>query len=295
MGVLTGKAVIVTGAGRGIGRAIAMLAAEEGAGVVVADYGVAINGEDPSSEVADGVVAEITRAGGKAIASAESVTSLEGTRRMAQACVDAFGTVDGAVGCAGILRHGPFADMTEHDFSFVVDTHLKGQFNLFRAVIERPEGGDHASMVAISSGYLSGDPIRLAYRSAKAGVVALMKSVALAGEGRYRCNCIAPVANTRMTVDSKLVMDGDPEDVAPMAVYLLSDQSKDVTGRIFSVHGSYVSSWKDPVEDRMVRTSGRWTQDDLAAQVPWLHSQGGGAILSGDPVAGFLEKHGLDH
>ena len=98
-----------------------------------------------------------------------------------------------------------------------------------------------------------------------------MKSVALSGEtSGFRCNCIAPGANTRMTDAAGLVMDGEPEDVAPMAVYLLSDASSEINGRIFTVIGERVASWRDPVEDRMIHARGRWTQDELADQVPWL-------------------------
>jgi NAD(P)-dependent dehydrogenase (short-subunit alcohol dehydrogenase family) len=146
---------------------------------------------------------------------------------------------------------------------------------VFRALAEHVVArGGTASMVAISSGYVSGDPIRANYRAAKAGVVALMKSVALAGEtSGFRCNCIAPGANTRMTEAASLVMDGEPEDVAPMAVYLLSDASSTINGRIFTVIGDRIASWRDPVEDRMIHAAGQWTQEDLADQVPWLLSE----------------------
>ena len=104
--------------------------------------------------------------------SVEPVTTLEGARRIVQAGIDAFGAVDGAVCCAGILRHRPFVEMSEDDFSLVVDTHLKGHFNVFRALAEHVVArAGTASMVAISSGYVSGDPVRANYRAAKAGIV----------------------------------------------------------------------------------------------------------------------------
>jgi NAD(P)-dependent dehydrogenase (short-subunit alcohol dehydrogenase family) len=292
MGVLTGKAVVITGAGQGIGRAMALAAAAEGAGVVVADPGVKLDGTEPSRNVAEGVSTEIAAAGGSAIAVAESVASLAGARRIVEACVDRFESVNGVVCCAGILRHGPFMEMSEDDFTAVIDVHLKGHFNMFRAVTERPEGGTTASLVAISSGYISGDPVRASYRAAKAGIVALMQSVALAGKSvGFRCNGIAPIANTRMTRDSQLLVDGDPEDVAPMGVYLLSDASRDVNGRLFSVRGDRIASWRDPVEDRMIRGNRPWSQEELARQVPWLYAAPDSSGVMGDPVAGWLQRH----
>jgi NAD(P)-dependent dehydrogenase (short-subunit alcohol dehydrogenase family) len=292
MDVLSGKAVVITGAGQGIGRAMALAAAAEGAGVIVADPGVQLDGTDPSPNVAETVSMEIAAAGGSALAVAESVVSLAGARRIVETCVDRFGSVNGVVCCAGILRHGPFTEMSEDDFTAVIDVHLKGHFNMFRAVTERPEGGSTASLVAISSGYLAGDPVRVNYRAAKAGIVALMQSVALAGQSAgFRCNGIAPIANTRMTRDSQLLVDGDPEDVAPMGVYLLSDASRAINGRLFSVRGDRISSWRDPVEDRMIRTDRRWSQEDLARQVPWLYAAPDASGVTGDPVAGWIQRH----
>ncbi|MFA7324849.1 MAG: SDR family oxidoreductase, partial [Candidatus Nanopelagicales bacterium] len=116
-----------------------------------------------------------------------------------------------------------------------------------------------------------GDPGRVNYRAAKAGVVALMKSVAMAGEGgAFRCNAIAPVANTRMTEASNMIMKGGPEDVAPMAVYLMSAASAPLNGQIFTVDADRIATWQDPVEQRMVFAASRWTQAELAEQVPWL-------------------------
>jgi len=292
MGALSGKAVVITGAGRGIGRAIAIGAAAEGASVVVADYGVELDGTAPSSSVALGVTTEISETGGIAIAATDSVSTLVGARRLVSACVDAFGSVDGVVCCAGILRHAPFQEMSEDDFASVIDTHLKGHFNMFRAVVERPERGRMPSLIAISSGYVTGDPVRANYRAAKAGVIALMLSVAQAGvSGGFRCNGISPMANTRMTQDSGLVMDGEPEDVAPMAVYLLSDASQEINGHLFSVRGDRIASWRDAIEERMIRgDGGLWSQDHLREQVPWLYDTTDAGVPS-DPVTGWLERH----
>ena len=150
---LQGKSIVVTGAGSGIGRAVAIACAAEGASVVVADYGVGIAGEDPTSEVADAVVKEITDAGGTAIAVADTVTSMDGGARMVQTAVDKFGRIDGAVCVAGILRERMLFNMSEDEWDGVIDTHLKGTFTVFRAaaaVMRKQEGG--GSLVAFTSG-----------------------------------------------------------------------------------------------------------------------------------------------
>jgi NAD(P)-dependent dehydrogenase (short-subunit alcohol dehydrogenase family) len=270
MSRVDGKTVVVTGGGRGIGRAIARAAAAAGANVVVNDLGVALDGSAPSNGPAASVVREIEAAGGSAVASGESVTSMEGARRIVDAGVSAFGTVDGVVCCAGVLRPALFAEMTEDDFDLVVATHLKGHFTMFRALVDQlGVSGRPGSLVAISSGYLFGDPARANYRAAKAGVVALMKSVALAGmDGAWRCNCIAPMAGTRMTDAAGIEIDGAPEDIAALAVYLLSDQAIDVNGQIFSAVGSHLATWRDPAEDRMVPNSR--DQNELHERITWL-------------------------
>ena len=133
MGYLDGLSIAVTGAGRGIGRAVAMAAAEAGASVVVADFGVAMDGKDPDSEVANAVVEEIKAAGGNAVAVADTVTTMEGGARIVQTAVDSFGRIDGVVCVAGILRERMLFNMSEEEWDDVVRVHLKGHFTVFRA------------------------------------------------------------------------------------------------------------------------------------------------------------------
>ena len=130
---LADKVIAVTGAGRGIGRGIALLCAGEGARVVVNDYGVAIDGTEPTSEVADGVVEEITSAGGTAVAVADSVTTMDGGQRIVQTGIDKWGRIDGVVCVAGILRERMLFNMSEAEWDPVIETHLKGTFTVFRA------------------------------------------------------------------------------------------------------------------------------------------------------------------
>ena len=264
MSLLDQKVIVVTGGGRGIGQAVARAAAAAGACVVVADAGVALDGSAPSSEIAEQVVEEIRAAGGRAVAVTASVATLAGAREIIEAGLDTFGAVHGAVCCAGILRHRPLAEMSEEDWDAVIAVHLKGHFTIFREAIRAfPPGA--GSLVGLSSGYVLGDPDRANYRAAKAGVIALMQSAALLGEGTgFRANCISPRANTRMTEASGMVMDGNPDDVAPVALYLLSDLSVGVNGQVFSVMGAEIARWQGPLELPALRhPDGRWTPEDI--------------------------------
>src|SRR5919106_5044210 len=257
MGLLDGKSIVVTGAGRGIGRAVALLCADAGANVVVADYGVGMAGEDPTSDVADAVVKEIGSAGGTAIAFASDVSTMDGGASVVQSAVDAWGQIDGVVTCHGILRERMLFNMTEDEWDDVVRVHLKGTFTIFRhasAVMRKQESG---SLIAFTSGAFQGSVAQANYSAAKGGIVSLVRSAAL-GLHRYgvRANAIAPVARTRMSenVPAGLAEIGDPEDVAPMVVYLLSDRASHVTGQIYTAVGSRIAVWNQPQEIRSMRT-----------------------------------------
>ena len=252
---LEGKSVAVTGGGRGIGRAVSLACAAEGANVVVADYGVGLDGSDPSSEVADAVVAEIRAAGGEAVAVAGDVSEFEVGAAIVEAACDRWGSIDGVVCPAGVLRERMLFNMSEQEWDHVVAVHLKGHFNVYRAALARmrkqPSGG---SLVGFASGAFSASTAQANYSAAKGGVVSLTRSAAmtaasirLRGGPAINANCIAPVARTRMSENVPFEIEtGAPEAVAPMAVYLLSDAGRDVNAQIYTVVGRRISVWNQP-------------------------------------------------
>lgn len=266
MGFLEDKVVAITGAGRGIGRAIALDSARAGARVVVADYGVEMDGSEPSSAVADEVVAEIKAAGGEAVAVASDVGSMAGGNSVVEAAMDSWGRIDGAVCVAGILRERMLFNMTEDEWDEVVRVHLKGTFTVYRnaaAIMRKQEGG--GSLIAFTSGiWALGSVAQPNYSAAKGGVVSLNYSTAVAMQ-RYgvRSNVIAPVARTRMSanVPMDLAENGDAEDISPMAVYLLSDRSDHITGQVYTVVGNKIAVWSQPKEIRAMYNDERWTPE----------------------------------
>ncbi len=268
---LDGRTVAVTGAGRGIGRAVARACAGAGAGVVVADYGVTLDGSEPTSGVAEQVVEEIEDEGGEALAIADDVTRMEAGQRIVDAAVDEWGRLDGVVCVAGILRERMLFNMTEEEFDAVVDVHLKGHFTVFRAAAARMREQEFGSLVGITSGAFQGSVSQANYAAAKGGVVSLVRSAA-AGMRKYgvTANAIAPIASTRMTerVPREIPDMGEPEDVAPMAVYLLSDDAADITGQVYTVGGSKIALWNQPREIRAMWTDGRWTPAEIADRLP---------------------------
>ena len=277
-GYLKGKTIAVTGGGGGIGRAVSLACAAEGANVVVADYGVALDGSDPSSEVAEAVVAEIRAAGGEATALAGDVSRFDvGVEIVAVAC-DRWGSIDGVVCGAGVLRERMLFNMSEDEWDHVVAVHLKGHFNVYRAALARmrkqPSGG---SLVGFTSGAFVASTAQANYSAAKGGVVSLTRSAAmtaasirLRGGPAMNANCIAPVARTRMSENVPFEFEtGAPEAVAPMAVYLLSDAGRDVNAQIYSVVGRRISVWSQPEEVRSMWSAGdQWTPGEIAEHLP---------------------------
>ncbi len=263
---LKGKSIAVTGAGRGIGRAVALACAAEGARVVVNDYGVSMDGREPTSEVADSVVEEIRKAGGEAVANASSVAEMAGGASIVQTAIDTFGRIDGVVCVAGILRERMLFNMSEEEWDPVIATHLKGTFTVFRAASAAMRQQKSGTLIAFTSGAFAGSVAQANYASAKGGIVSLVRSAA-AGLHRYgvTANCIAPTAKTRMSanVPMEIAEIGEPEDVAPMVVYLLSDKARHVTGQVYSVAGGKIAVWNQPVEVRAMYKDGRWTPEEI--------------------------------
>ena len=267
-GFLSGKVVAITGGGGGIGRAVALAAAAEGAKVVVGDYGVGMAGEDPTSEVADAVVKEIEQAGGEAVAVADDVSTMAGGERIIQTAIDRWGRIDGVVAIAGILRERMLFNMTEEEWDPVIETHLKGTFTVFRAAAAVMRQQKSGTLIGFTSGVgLLGSVSQANYSAAKGGVISLVRSAA-AGMYRYgvTANAIAPVARTRMSanVPGGLQEIGDPEDVAPMVGYLLSDAARDVTGQVYTVVGGRIALWNQPREVRSMIKDGRWSCAEIA-------------------------------
>ncbi|MEU5049623.1 SDR family NAD(P)-dependent oxidoreductase [Streptomyces sp. NPDC021096] len=270
---LAGKVVAITGAGRGIGRAVALAAAAEGAKVVVNDHGVSLAGDKPTSEVATVVAKEIEAAGGEATALADDVSTMAGGQRIVDTALARYGRLDGVVCVAGILRERMLFNMTEEEWDPVIATHLKGTFTVFRAasaVMRRQRSG---TLIGFTSGNHQGSVAQANYASAKGGVISLVRSAAL-GLHQYgvTANCVAPVARTRMSanVPMELKEIGEPEDVAALVVYLLSERAREerITGQVYTVAGPKIAVWAQPRELRAAYAEGPWTPERIADILP---------------------------
>jgi NAD(P)-dependent dehydrogenase (short-subunit alcohol dehydrogenase family) len=208
----------------------------------------------------------IRAAGGQAVANANSVTTMEGGASIVQSAIDAFGRLDGVVTVAGILRERMFFNMVEDEWDPVIETHLKGTFTVWRAAAPIFKEQQSGSYVAFTSGAFAGSVAQANYSAAKGGIVSLARSVA-AGMYKYgvRSNVIAPVAKSRMSGNVPFGIEmGEPEDVAPMVGFLLSDASRNVTGQIYTANGGRIAVWNQPVEVREMRKDGRWTIEEIA-------------------------------
>ncbi|MEY9862176.1 NAD(P)-dependent dehydrogenase (short-subunit alcohol dehydrogenase family) [Catenulispora sp. GAS73] len=286
-GICEGRVAVVTGAGRGLGRAHALEFARQGARVVVNDLGVSADGRDGSDAPAQEVVAEIVKAGGEAVADYHDIATWDGAAALVQTALDAFGQLDVLVNNAGFLRDRMLVNLSEQDWDDVVRVHLKGHFLTLR------HAGAHwrdqykmgnlndARVINTSSGAgLLGSVGQGNYAAAKAGIAALTIQAA-AELGRYgvTVNAIAPAARTRMTEGPFSTMMAAPEtgfdamapeNVSPLVVWLGSDRSRAVSGRVFEVEGGKIGvadGWQHgPTADK----GARWDPAELDAVVAGL-------------------------
>jgi NAD(P)-dependent dehydrogenase (short-subunit alcohol dehydrogenase family) len=211
-------------------------------------------------------VKEIVDAGGKAAANASSVTTMEGGASIVRTATDTFGRIDGVVCVAGILRERMLFNMSEEEWDPVIETHLKGTFTVFRAAAPLFREQKSGTMIGFTSGAFAASVAQANYSAAKGGIVSLVRSAA-AGMNKYgvTANCIAPVAKSRMSGQVPFGLEmGEPEDVAPMVVYLLSDAARSVTGQIYTVNAGRIAVWNQPAEVREMRKDGRWTPEEIA-------------------------------
>jgi len=274
MGVLDGRVVIVTGGGRGIGRECALLAAKEGAKVLVNDLGGAMTGADAGGEgPAAEVVGEIRAAGGTAIANTESVASMTAVKAMVEQARDELGGLHAIINPAGILRDGMFHKMSEDDWDAVIDVHLRGSFNVCRASIELfREQQDGAYVLFTSTSGLIGNIGQANYAAAKLGIAGLSHIIAMEGASKnVRSNVLAPFAWTRM-LESIPVKDEASairvgrmrsgmrsDQVAQLAVALAAPGAARVTGQIFSARGNEIALFSQPRPISKLTMVNGWT------------------------------------
>ena len=290
-GICEGRVVVITGAGRGIGREHARAFAREGAKVVINDLGGSVDGAGNDEGPAQQVVDEIRAMGGEAVANIDNVTDYAGAGRIIQTALDTFGGLDVVVNNAGILRDRMFVNMTEEEFDSVIAVHLRGTFavtrhaaDYWRARAKAGETNDARIISTSSPSGIFGNIGQANYGAAKAGIAAM--TIILADElGRLgvTANAIAPVALTRMTEGLPLFAEAegaqrdasgyhpmDPANISPLVVWLGSPLSAGVTGRVFTVMGGEIGVAEPWVKGPVASKDGRWDPAELTDVVPGL-------------------------
>lgn len=302
MGELDGRAAIVTGAGRGVGRAHALALAAEGAAVVVNDLGGNPDGTGAEAGPAESVVTEITAAGGRAVADGGSVSDPAACEAMVQRCVAEFGRLDIVVNNAGILRDRMSFNLDDADFDAVLKVHTYGHFYLSRAAARhwraRSKAGEPTSgriVNTTSESGLYGNTGQVNYAAAKAGIAAMTLVLARELERvNVTVNAIAPRAATRLLggTPSPTEQPGgplDPANIAPFVVYLCTDSAAHITGQVFAVWGSRVQRVQGWTPAEHIDTEGRWTLDGIRAAADGLFSAGASGV---PPFYPLLELSG---
>ncbi len=283
-GRLRDKVAVITGAGRGIGRATALLMAEEGAKVVVNDLGSGTDGAGRLQGPADEVVAEITKLGGTAVANYDSVVEMKGGEQIIKTAVDNFGRLDILVNNAGILRDRMIFNMTEEEWDAVISVHLKGHFNCTKYACMLMRKQRSGRIINFSSEAGLGNASQANYSAAKEGIIGFTRTVAR-DMGKYgvTCNAVRPRAATRMTKQMLATQDASvtnmlppasaftqsqPEDVAVFVAYLASDETAIINGYDFIVGGGIISIMSQPRPIETIYKESRWTLDELSHIVP---------------------------
>jgi NAD(P)-dependent dehydrogenase (short-subunit alcohol dehydrogenase family) len=275
---LHGKSVVVTGAGGGIGRDFALAMAAAGARVVVNDIGTSVKGEGRDAGPAQKVVNEIREKGGTAVANTDSVSEWESANKIVSSAVEAFGRLDVVINNAGILRDRFFFNMSIEEWRAVIDVHLNGSFYVSRAAaphFKSQNSGCYVHMTSTSG--LVGNLGQANYAAAKLGIAGLSKSIALdMAKYHVRSNCISPFAWSRMigsipteTDEQKARVEKlksmETAKIAPLAVFLASDDAKDVTGQIFAVRANEIFLMSQSRPLRSVHRAEGWTAETIAS------------------------------
>jgi len=278
---VAGKVIVVTGAGRGIGREIARLAAAEGASVIANDLGGSADGEGADIGVADAVAGEIRSAGGVAVSNGDSVADPQGAERIIKAAIDNFGRVDCVVNNAGILRDRIFHRMSAVDWDAVIKVHLYGAFYMSKAAapyFKEQESGSFVHFTSTSG--LVGNFGQANYAAAKLGIVGLSKSIALdMARFKVRSNCVSPFAWSRLigtipveTPEQQARVERvkntmTASKIAPICVFLASDLARDVTGQIFAVRKDEILLMSQSRPIRVAHKDGGWSPQAIAEQM----------------------------